>query len=540
MKSSNRVPLKYPTTIENYSEIKNVLLISDKISESQQFVDSVNVNTFPIVYSIGSSSDELKSLLKEKFTSIDRIGFAFHSSLGNPKMFLDRKPLFLAEEKTPFSENMTWLLETISDFHVKNVDFLACNTLNYPAWVNYYELLNKESGVIVGASDDKTGNLKYGGDWIMESTGQDVEAVYFTAIIEYYKYVLDPVQIGDLLYLIDSPSSGKATVTGYTGYDNVSLTNVTIPSTISYSANTYTVVSIDTQAFASSTILVSVTIPSSVTTINAEAFYGCISLVSMTIPNSVTTIDAGAFYFCYSLTSVYFDTMSNSNLPSLGIDCFYQGINPATNTAYYYDGVFRSDGTTLADLAYFQSVGFADAQVRPPPICFLEGSKILCLIDQKETYLPIETIRKGTLVKTRFNGYKAVDMIGHSKIYNPGNKLHSKNRLYKLTPQKYPELTEDLIVTGCHSILVGELTNEQREKSKEFTGDIYITEDRYRLIACLDPKAEPYEKEGIHPIWHLALDNQDNYMNYGCYANGLLVETTSKRMMSELSGMELV
>jgi hypothetical protein len=232
--------------------------------------------------------------------------------------------------------------------------------------------------------------------------------------------------------------------------------------------------------------------------------------------------------------------MSNSNLPSLGINCFYQDINPATNTAYYYDGVFQSDGTTLAGLAYFQSVGFAYAETRPPPICFLEGSKILCLIDQEETYVPIETIRKGTLVKTRFNGYKAVDMIGHSKIYNPANKLHSKNRLYKLTPQKYLELTEDLIVTGCHSILVGDLTDEQREKSKEFTGDIYVTEDRYRLIACLDPKAEPYEKEGIHTIWHLALDNQDNYMNYGCYANGLLVETTSKRMMSELSGMELV
>lgn len=29
-------------------------------------------------------------------------------------------------------------------------------------------------------------------------------------------------------------------------------------------------------------------------------------------------------------------------------------------------------------------------------------------------------------------------------------------------------------------------------------------------------------------------------MNYGCYVNGLLVETTSIRMMYELSGMELV
>jgi len=29
-------------------------------------------------------------------------------------------------------------------------------------------------------------------------------------------------------------------------------------------------------------------------------------------------------------------------------------------------------------------------------------------------------------------------------------------------------------------------------------------------------------------------------MNYGIYANGLLVETTSKRMLRDLSGMDLL
>jgi len=172
--------------------------------------------------------------------------------------------------------------------------------------------------------------------------------------------------------------------------------------------------------------------------------------------------------------------------------------------------------------------------------CFLEGSKILCSIDGQETYVPIETIRKGTLVKTRLNGYVPVDMIGHSKMYNPGHSLNSKNRLYRLSPNQYPELTEDLVLTGCHSILVDELTEEQREKSIAYTGDIYITDDKYRLIACLDPRAHPYASEGIHNIWHLALENENYYWNYGIYANGLLVETTSKRTMKELSGMELI
>jgi hypothetical protein len=57
--------------------------------------------------------------------------------------------------------------------------------------VNYYTILTKETGVIVGASNDKTGNIKYGGDWVMENTSQNIELTYFTKSIEYYRYLLD-------------------------------------------------------------------------------------------------------------------------------------------------------------------------------------------------------------------------------------------------------------------------------------------------------------------------------------------------------------
>jgi hypothetical protein len=51
---------------------------------------------------------------------------------------------------------------------------------------------------------------------------------------------------------------------------------------------------------------------------------------------------------------------------------------------------------------------------------------------------------------------------------------------------------------------------------------------------------KPYEKEGAHNIYHFALENDDPYMNYGVYANGLLVETCSKRFLREYSGMQLI
>jgi len=175
-----------------------------------------------------------------------------------------------------------------------------------------------------------------------------------------------------------------------------------------------------------------------------------------------------------------------------------------------------------------------------PVICFKEGTKILCLVDNKETYLPIEYIAPGTLVKTRSSGYKKVELIGHSKIYNPSNSIRGKNRLYKCTKTNYPEVFEDLIVTGCHSILVDDITDEQRKDITELAGRIFITEDKYRLMACLDERAEPYTEEGVYTVWHFALENDNYYFNYGVYANGLLVESTSQRMMKELSGMELV
>jgi Hint domain len=187
------------------------------------------------------------------------------------------------------------------------------------------------------------------------------------------------------------------------------------------------------------------------------------------------------------------------------------------------------------------NTGTPTYRLYPSPYpCFLEGSKILCMVEGKEEYRPIETLRNGTLVKTSRDGFKPVAMIGHSKIYNPSNDSRSTNRLYRCPTKNYPELTEELIITGHHSILVDTLTDEQRKLTMEHTGKIYVTDKKYRLIAAVDERAEPYESEGIFTIWHLALEHENYYMNYGIYANGLLVETTSRRFLKELSGMTLV
>jgi len=175
-----------------------------------------------------------------------------------------------------------------------------------------------------------------------------------------------------------------------------------------------------------------------------------------------------------------------------------------------------------------------------PTPCFKEDTKILSLRDDKETYVLIQDIRKGDLIKTSRDGYVPVNMIGHSVIFNPGNDSRIKDRLYICTNDKYPELTEDLYITGCHSILVDNISDVERELIIEHFEKVYVTDGKYRLMAMVDEKAIPYENEGRYNIWHLALEHDDIYMNYGIYANGLLVETCSKRYMKKLSNMTLV
>jgi hypothetical protein len=169
--------------------------------------------------------------------------------------------------------------------------------------------------------------------------------------------------------------------------------------------------------------------------------------------------------------------------------------------------------------------------------CFKEGTLILT----DRGYIPVQELHKGDLVKTFKNDFLPIDMIGVREIYHKCSDERVKDQLYRLSKEKYKTLTEDLILTGCHAILVDcYRTKEQREKTIEINGDTYVTDNKYRLPACADEKAVVYEIPGVYNIYHLALENDDYYMNYGIYANGLLVESSSKRYMKELSGMALI
>ena len=217
------------------------------------------------------------------------------------------------------------------------------------------------------------------------------------------------------------------------------------------------------------------------------------------------------------------------------------------NNAYWFPPSYIASQVNAFSVVIQDSAGSVSSPSVQVPVnlkqsspCFLEGTKILCFENNEEVYRPVENLRKGDLVKTIYNGYMPVCMLGTTPLYNPGNDYRVANRLYKCPKEKYPALFEDLYITGCHSILVPWMTNDQWENTKAVNGNIYVTDNHFRLIACADEKAEPFNKEGVMNIYHVALDHHDICMNYGIYANGLLVESCSIDYLIQYSNMKIL
>jgi surface protein len=253
------IPLRYNDSLDT-TTIQNIVFIDDDVAEHQQFVDGCNVNTIPIVYNYCSDRNELKAMLSRKFSSIQRIAFVFHNANMNDKLFLNNEWFFTGsdlENGVP-SENMQILVDIIEEFQVKYIDYLACNSLNDSQWVTYYGILQSKTNVIVGASNNETGNIKYGGDWLMENTNEDIKDIYFNEKIDEYEYTL-------------IPKVGAAAIKAGYGAGNYVIATAN-------RANTISITQIPTTAKVGDTHTLTVTTNSSVAiTVSVSNLYGAVN-----------------------------------------------------------------------------------------------------------------------------------------------------------------------------------------------------------------------------------------------------------------------
>lgn len=167
---------------------------------------------------------------------------------------------------------------------------------------------------------------------------------------------------GQTLYYILSGTTAIVTAP----YDNVSWHGFTkptgdlvIPNTVVSYGNTYSVTSIETNAFNGCTGLTSVTIGDSISSIGGNAFNGCTGLTSVTIGNSISSIGGNAFNGCTSLTSVIFNADSCTSAGSYNNRAFSNCIN--INSIIFGNNVKIIPAYLCCDLDSITSVTFGNS-----------------------------------------------------------------------------------------------------------------------------------------------------------------------------------
>ena len=65
----HKTPLIYNNDIDT-SSIKNIILIHNEVVDYNKFISASNSDSYPILYNLNSSKDDLKTLLKTKFQKV--------------------------------------------------------------------------------------------------------------------------------------------------------------------------------------------------------------------------------------------------------------------------------------------------------------------------------------------------------------------------------------------------------------------------------------------------------------------------------------
>lgn len=216
----------------------------------------------------------------------------------------------------------------------------------------------------------------------------------------------------------------------------------------------------------------------------------------------------------------------------------YSGGTSNSGTLFSYDGTFNlleNFSTYPNSLVNYNGIygttyGLSDGTIfkysSNSVTCFKEDTRILT----KEGYKPVQDLKKGDLVKTLLHEFLPIHMIGKQSIKHEALSEHTKNQLYSGP--------NELVVTGCHSILVDSYANkEQCDRSRDVNSGLFQTDKKYRLPACVDDRFKVYDVPGTYTVYHLALENDNMFTNYGIYANDLLVESCSKNYLLNRSNM---
>ena len=158
--------------------------------------------------------------------------------------------------------------------------------------------------------------------------------------------------------------------------------------------------------------------------------------------------------------------------------------------------------------------------------CLAEGTNIDCYMER----IKVEDLQVGDMVRTYKHGHKKVVHIEKTDM-NDQVMNFRLDCLFRAKKEDLPALSEDLYVTGGHSILLDSLSQIEQwhMKSISWPGHFFQVDGKYKLLAAHSEKFQITNKKV--KVYNIILeqdDENDMYVSYGIYANGLLVETCNK------------
>ena len=244
------------------------------------------------------------------------------------------------------------------------------------------------------------------------------------------------------------------------------------------------------------------------------------------INGGIDWTDSGEiFYTGNALTFTGISVSGNNGLASLN-DSLYGYLLYSTNGGQSWaggTGVVGIPYTTINDVSLSGDEGVAGTSsgiyYTISPLCYEANTLILISENEEEVYKKVSELKVGDLVKTYKQGYKKIKLLESFK-YKPFNRNNDLNLLYK-------HKENGVVVTGGHSILVDELTEQEKLNNLKHYGFNQTIEDKKLLLACSSDKFEKIDdyREEYH-LYHFSLESDNPKEHFGVYiTDGILSES---------------
>ena len=478
----------------NYDSYTTIMMVDTTITSYELFVSSVNSHTFPLIVNTRHQPEALSEFLTTKFPNVKRIGIASHGPLDVSKEF--QTPYFIGDDPffqdsdlnldtSTYSTNVVFMRQLIVSMGLSRIDFLGCNLLQIPKFKTYFDILKKDNPTLtIGASNDQTGNILYGGDWTMENTNDNIKYEYFTDVIGIYSSLLASYTntIAGYTYTFTYTEGNTyctvSTITPLTG-DLVMADSLQDANGNSYNITSFgqdiwlnnTLTSLDvcahfnlapywtfinarsmpTISFArtSLTILpkmdsgtyVTVTLPSTCTELPTNCFANCSSLTTINGFSYLTNIGGQAFLSCTSFVPPSFSNITIYGLRAFkscpGITTFVPGAGVT-----YMRGVFENC-TNLATV---------DLSALNMDICVMVGSQFSGTIIQSITLPSNMTLLPNNMFSS-CTELLTVDLSGITTFHTGGYQFHNCKKLHTISnfPQTITEIPP-FCLTNCEML----------------------------------------------------------------------------------------